>query len=538
MHPEADLILARFHDAPYSIVAVYVRVLGGTYEVETVDSQGNTGVRQADKTDPFYVKHPTDDYHPTRIDPFSGSTDWRYPPWQPWSQLAVGDTESDLTFPCMPQQVLDPGGPYPITDTGEDFDPQSYLPPKPRYSPEKTIGEGVSREGWLLCLAPEVPADNVELVLQYRDPFTGERSGDRSVWKPAEYLQMGDWHLLKDVEVVGWNGRVERYPRKDFEDDPPEDAKVVYQGPIWVSAAMAMGYRPVDETGTDEGARYDQVNIAMQLHFEGIETLMQEWDLLAIKDPLKASVFSEEVLSEDTHIWKADDLNVWVEGYWLSVEALSFKPETLWVSLSGVEGGFAEWGVNRDWRGSTPVWRLDIQDTGERVTNTDEVCEYTECIDLNKDVYMSSGELDFREPKAFDGDVPIIAPNEYANGVMMTSAHYFDEVFQKTAGVGLHMSGPQGRDTLILVEGKSMLGDFYEFEFYCDINGKLMFAGEADPRSLYGDLNDVFAVIDGIHSRTRRAVDNLVFFGDVNTVCGLDEMRALMKNTGPAWSMK
>jgi hypothetical protein len=538
MHPEADLILARFHDAPYSIVAVYVRVLGGTYEVETVDSQGNTGVRQADKTDPFYVKHPTDDYHPTRIDPFSDSTDWRYPPWQPWSPLAVGDTESDLTFPCMPQQILDPGDPYPIPDTGEDFDPQSYLPPKPRYSPEKTIGEGAAREGWLLCLAPEVPADSVELVVQYRDPFTGERSGARSVWKPTEYLQMGDWYLLKDVEVVGWNGRVERYPRKDFEDNPPEDAKVVYQGPVWVSAAMAMGYRPVDALVADEGARYDQVNIALQIHFEDIETLMQEWDLLAIKDPLKASVFSEEVLSEDTHIWKADDLNVWAEGYWFSVETLPSKPETLWVSLSGVEGGFIEWGTNRVWRGSTPVWRLDIQDTGERVTNTDEVCEYTECADLNGEISSPPREPGWQRRGVFDGAVPIIAPNVYANGVMMTSAHYFDEVFQKTAVVPLHKRGPDGRDKLILVEGESINGDFLKFESYCDISGSLTFAGEADPRTLHGDLNGVFAVIDGIHSRVRKSTRGLVFFGDVYTLCGSEDLLILMMDTGPVWRTK
>jgi len=537
-HPEADPILARFEDEPYTTIAVYVRVVGGTYEVETVDSQGNTGLRSVDKTDPFYVKHPTEDYYPTRIDPFSDSMEWRYPPWRPWSQLAAADTESDLTFPCMPQQVLDPGDPYQIPNTGEDFDPQSYLPPKPRYSPEKTIGEGVVREGWLLCLAPDVPAENVELVVQYRDPFTGERSGARSVWKPSMYLQMGDWYLLKDVEVVGWNGRVERYPRKDFEDDPPEDAQVVYRGPVWVSAAMAMGYRPVDEPGADERTRYDQVNIALQMHFEGIATLMDEWDQLAVQDPLKASVFSEEVLSEDSRIWKADDLNVWSEGYWLSVETLSSEPETLWITLGGVQGGFVEWGINRDWQGATPVWRLDILDTGERVTNTDELCKYTECIDINRDVYLPSGELDFRRPNDFDGSVPIIAPNVYANGVMMIRAHYFDDALQETAGVSLYRSGPQGRDKLILIEGESISGDYYEFELYCDIGGNLTLVGEADPAALYGDLNGVFAIIDGIHSRNRKAVNNLVFFGDVDTLCSLKDMIILMEDTGPAWRLK
>ncbi|NIS82291.1 MAG: hypothetical protein GTO14_19265 [Anaerolineales bacterium] len=506
--------------------------------METIDSQGTTGMRSVDKTDPFYVKHPTDDYYPTRIDPLSDATEWRYPPWQPWSQLAVADTESDLTFPCMPQQVLDTGAPYPIPGTGKDFDPQSYLPPKPRYSPEKSIGEGVVREGWLLCLAPDAPAENVELVMQYRDPFTGERSGARSVWKPAEYLQMGEWHLLKDVAVVGWNGRIERYPRKTFEDDPPEDARVVYQGPVWVSVAMAMGYRPVDGTGADEGTRYDRVNIALQMHFEGIATLMEEWDQLAIQDPLEVSVFSEEVLSEDTRIWKADDLNVWSEGYWLSVDTLSSKPEALWISLSGVHGGFIEWGINRDWLGATPVWRLDVVDTGERATNTDEVCEYTECVNLNRPVYLPSGELDYRVPNVFDGRVPIIAPNVYANGVMMTRAYYFDEAFQETAGVSLYKSGPQGRDKLILIEGDSISGDYYEFELYCDIGGNLTFVGEADPDTLYGDPNGVFAVIDGIHSRNRKAVDNLVFFGDADTLCHLEDMIILMEDTGPAWRLR
>jgi hypothetical protein len=537
-HPEADLILDHFEEAPYRAVAVYVRVQGGTYEVETVDSQGNTGVRSVDKTDPFYVKHPTDDYHPTRINPFSDSTDWRYPPWIPWSQLAVAASESNLTLPCMPQQVVDPGQPYPAPDSGESFDPESYLPPKPRYSPQPTIGEGEVSEGWLLCMAPDMPGEDVELVVQFRDPFTGERRGARSVWKPAEYLQMGDWYLLKDAKIAGWNGSIERYPRTDFEDDPPEDAQVVYQGPVWVSAAMAMGYRPVDKLAPDEAAQYDQINIALQMHFEGMETLLDEWDLLAVKNSIQASVFSNEILSDDCRIFMADDINVWSEGYWLSVEALGSKPETLWIALSGIQGGFVEWGINRDWRGATPVWRIDLLDTGERVTNTDEVCEHTECIDLNRDVYLPSGEFDFRGPKSFDGDTPIIEPDVYANGVMLTRAHYFDEVFQETAGVSLHRSGPQGRDTLILIEGGSMNGDLYEFDLYCDIAGKLTFTGEADPRALYGNLNDVFAVIDGIHSRTRKSSDGLVFFGDTDTLCGLDEMLILMRNTGPVWRMK
>jgi hypothetical protein len=265
---------------------------------------------------------------------------------------------------------------------------------------------------------------------------------------------------------------------------------------------------------------------------------MDEWDQLAVQDPLKASVFSEEVLSEDSRIWKADDLNVWSEGYWLSVETLSSEPETLWITLSGVQGGFIEWGTNRDWQGATPIWRLDLLDAGERVTNTDELCKYTECIDLNRDVYLPSGELDFRRPNDFDGSVPIIAPNVYANGVMMTRAQYFDDAFRNTAGANLSKRGPDGRDKLILIEGQSMSGDFYEFELYCDINGSLTFTGEADPRALYGDLNGVFAVIDGIHSRTRKSLESLVFFGDVNTLCGLEEMLILMIDTGPVWRMK
>ncbi|MEJ2608427.1 MAG: hypothetical protein P8Z41_17415, partial [Anaerolineales bacterium] len=169
-HPDADLILNHFEDRPYQAIAVYVRATGAYMEISHYpdNEPDNVTTEIIPQLDPFYVRDPVLDFDFLfRYRPGTGESEPYYPNWNPWSYLAVSDLESDLTFPCMPQQVLDIGEPYQNPDTGDMIDPAAYLPPKPWYVSENgQMHEGEVREGWLLCLAPDVPIDDIELVEQ------------------------------------------------------------------------------------------------------------------------------------------------------------------------------------------------------------------------------------------------------------------------------------------------------------------------------------------------------------------------------------
>jgi len=482
-HPEADIILDHFKDNPHSAVAVYVRTTG-TYmkrEYHTDDDPDHPIIEIVNQLDPFYVRDPVVDYE-MQYD-YSLSTNessHSYFDWSPWSYLAVSDTESDLTFPCMPQQVLDIGEPYANPETGEMIDPATYLPPKPWYAyTDDQMQEGEIREGWILCLAPDVPIEQIELIKQRGQGYRGEiqfsTDTESVVWNSLYIKPMGEWHLLPDLDVVAWNGpvvdRLADFNALDLHD--------VYHGDVWISMASAFTN---DAPPGLEDAAFSGVSI--QLQFEGMDDLLQTWEHVALKEWLSFEFCFDPQLSDcvkadqhsepdgtmierpnvcpdesadcpDTHQIETrgffNSILLHSPGAWIDAPILSEVREDqgIDVLLVGLESRRGVLQTNREVPGRVLAWHLEPQKISIPVLTTHEICmdEQVDCVPENI-VFMRhspcelprfhchdpetgeeiTGPKLLTDPPSFDGPIPIIPFGQSAYGIRIVEGDFLDGI--------------------------------------------------------------------------------------------------------------
>ena len=483
-YPYADQILGRFKDEAHSAIAVYVRTVGDVDEYESyADEYSPTELMTRNQLDPFYIRDPILDYWMVEIwDEELDDLVSSYPDWTPWSYLAVSDSESDLTFPCMPQQVLNLMEPYENPDTGEMIDPASYLPPKPWYlSPSWEINQGEVREGWLLCLAPDVPVEQIELV-----KLTGENIYDGSfsnkvedvVWMHPDSRQMGEWHLLPDMELVAWNGPIVD-TLAEFETLDLHD---VYRGDVWISIASAFTNNALPEL---EDAAYS--GLSLQLYFEGMDDLLQAWEHVALREWLSLELCFNRQLSEcvkvnqhsepdgtmievpyhcpegsidcpDTNLVETrayfNSILAYSPGDWVEVSILEKHPEDyIDVFLVGLESRTGVVQINREVPGRILTWHLEPQLIKIPVLTTHDICEEVDidCIPEDALFLISTGELDY-SPPVLDGPIPIIPFGQSAHGIRILNSYTSDDPVLMTHGLyDLDMR---------LVESDSILSDF------------------------------------------------------------------------------
>jgi hypothetical protein len=453
-YPETDLILERFKDKPHSAIAVYVRVVGNVYEDDGVTDELSTPESTISyHVDPFYVPDPVADYEmletwDEELDEYVNS----YREWTPWRYLAVLDPESDLALPCMPQQVINPGEPYENPVTGEMIDPAAYLPPKPWYlSPSRIMDQGEVREGWLLCLAPDVPVEEIKLVKLVGDnSYTGSFSTNVEdvVWIHPDSRQMGEWHLLPDMEVVGWNGPVVGR----LADFNALDLHEVYRGDVWISIASA--FTNNTPPGLEDAAFS---GVSIQFQFPGMNDLLQTWEHVALKEWLSLEICFDRQLSEcveadqhfepdgtmievpnvcpdetagcpDTHQIETrshfNSVLLHSPGAWIEipVKLEDHSKDDIEVLLVGLQRRSGDLQTSREVPGRTPAWHLEPQEINIPKLTTHTICEEAdiECIpeDIN---FTISGEID-TTPPSFDGPIPITPFGQSANGIRVVSA--------------------------------------------------------------------------------------------------------------------
>ncbi len=482
-HPEADLILDRFKDEPHSAVAVYVRTTGAYMEREYTfdDDPDNPVIEIINQLDPFYIRDPILDYEMQYHYSLSTNESTHYYfDWSPWSYLAVSDTESDLAFPCMPQRVLDIGDPCANPETGEMIDPATYLPPKPWYAyTDNQIQEGEIREGWLLCLAPDVPIEEIELVQQRGQGYRGETQFSTDVeslvWTTLNIKPMGEWHLLPDMEVVAWNGPV----ADRLADFNALDLHDVYRGDVWIS--MASAFTNDAPLGLEDAAF---AGVSIQLQFEGIDDLLQTWEYVALKEWLSLEFCFDRKLSDcvkadqhfepdgtmievsnacpdesadcpDTHQIETtgffNSVLLYSPGTWIEAPILleDHSKAGIDILLVGLESRSGVLQTNREVPGRTLAWCLEPQLISIPVLTTHTICmnEQVDCVAENT-IFMRhspcelprfhchdpetgeeiTGPKLLTDPPSFDGPIPIVPFGQSAFGIRILEVRFLDGI--------------------------------------------------------------------------------------------------------------
>lgn len=116
------------------------------------------------KPDPFLAPEPA-------------GYDTNWPAINLYVEALADDYEGITRFPCAKMEYADGTEPYQLpagidggAAVGKDglYDPRAYAPPKPWYYSEDPMFEpGEVREGWVSCLAPDVPLEQLEIDARY-----------------------------------------------------------------------------------------------------------------------------------------------------------------------------------------------------------------------------------------------------------------------------------------------------------------------------------------------------------------------------------
>ncbi len=538
-HPDAERISARFNDGLGSAVAVYVRTTSEAVEVEfTVD--GETMTELDGQYDPFYVPRTGEERS------VLGGT------WTPWSGLFVPDPLSSLMFPCMPQ-VIDDQEEYKSPLTGDDFDTDSYLPPLPHYPKiSYKMEPNEVREGWLLCLSPDEDIQDIQVGSELRDPGTGLPFATRTIWSYPVRLQMGDWYYMEDVEVVGWNEPADSpkvvgmRPNSPRSDDPPADAERVYLGPVRVSAATGF-HSTYLNSPTDAGAdltEEHQLRVSMQLHFPGIENLLENWDQIAFRNPIDVTLYADEAL--EVEIAKVEGVNLRARGHWLLIESRDAEIEqdiqTVWASLD--TGPLAPETAGLSYRTyRIPAWRLDLYEVRSETTNTDEICQTVECVDINKDTFSTGGSV-FTNPKTYDGQLQLTPKGEFRNGIKVKNAWFYSgDILYQTNGPILTFVDTDfdGGDKWLFIEVESYSGyserTGINWDIFYEIGDSIIHEA-VWPATLHEDRNGTLVVTRNIITQLRRSSSGMVLMGAVPGDWTMDRIILVHHDGGPAWRLE
>ncbi len=368
VHPEAEAIRRSLETHGHSAVAVYVRV---TARAEICEG--------CIERDPFFT---------TSLENIERNPDTYN---VPWNAMGVEYEEDGIpTLPCLEPMAIDERARvFTAPDTGATIQPDEYLPPMPHYvvtdnasNPDLLQGEmaaGEVREGWVLCLAPDVPVEDVRIG---------------SSWAPVQEMAIGEWYLLEDRQVLGWN---EGPTLRRGEDPIHLDEQVVYEGDVWVSMAQAMRfiYEPyVDRDGNPVEPYEEQIRV--QMYFEGMEKFLGIWDQLALRDGLVVTRIEDiyeirvsSVLREETVDLRARGSSLIVGKHNWSTEGYRLPSERMWIYPGDFLGSLRT--------GPLKVWRVEFQEIDMRNLTTDAICAIVECLTVEKALFESD-KVEVSEP--------------------------------------------------------------------------------------------------------------------------------------------
>jgi hypothetical protein len=451
VHPEADAIRRSLGEQGYSAVAVYVRATART-EMD----EGTVSI------DPFWVEDlEAREQSPER---------W----YAPWRSLGVKyEAEGVSALPCLEPMTIGSGvRPFTAPDTGTRMQPDQYLPPMPQYVVEDSVNTGLPRrvmtagevrEGWLLCLAPDVPAGQVVIVDGPR--YFGRGFADWNqgypYWAHTAEMPIGEWYLLRNRQVLGWN----EDPAQVRGSDPIHlDEQVVYEGDVWVSVGQALrhlGNPRVDQDGIS--AEPFEEEIRLQMYFEGMEELLTRWDQLGLQGGMDVTF-----IGDLQHPWQNG-----VGGQVVELRAQGTSKSVGSSSLMVGQGRYREpqevlWLYPGDVRtlgetGPIQVWRIQFQEIDERDLTTDVICAVTECVDV------PVGPLG----REVNTPLPLIPAGTRAFGVSVQSARFIQFPFLRFERLDVYVDDgriSRGKKWLAVeVEAEGMGSGFWS-EVYCGIS--------------------------------------------------------------------
>ncbi len=130
-----------------------------------------------------------------------------------WPALYVSPLNVELEgisqYPCASVEYADGTEPYQLPagidggrGVGEDglYDPSAYAPPRPWYYGEASMLQpGEAREGWVSCLAPDVPLEQLQVKAKHRYMREPEVV-TFDLYKPWEYFP--DHELLASIDLT------------------------------------------------------------------------------------------------------------------------------------------------------------------------------------------------------------------------------------------------------------------------------------------------------------------------------------------------
>ena len=507
VHPLANQIRDRFPDGIGAAVAVYVRV---TADEITEDEYA--------VFDPFFIDS---------IE-FQERSGWINAPWR---AIGVAYTEDpQLVLPCLEPTMIEEGvRAFDAPDTGAMISPDEYLPPRPHYEVVdqtnvygKVQGEMDSeevREGWILCLAPEVPVDQIRVVYSGNlfQEF-GTYGQGRPYWERREELQTGGWARFEDQVVVGWSGELD----KDINGVLQlENETVVYEGDVWVSVAQALRYESEDA-------------FFIQLYFEGMEELLETWEQIAlrnlfeveicedIQDQVCGSRFSLHIQAVGERI----DRRIGPESGSMAQEAVQ---DTAWIRL----GELKEDGTFPDYK----IWKVDIVPADEEVgKNTD--CAPGDCIPPDE-IYTDSP---FIKPHYFNdtSEVPIIPLGQMANGLRVVRAWFVSGEVLRVTRLDIIL---RERDDFDPANSKWLFIEVQNQWMSSDLSllrrieeGWVVFGGVGS-EAYYGASAGYDVAGNTWDAITRAATQNAVLVGKVPTNWQMDDL-LIAPVEGPAWRLR
>lgn len=520
VHPLAEQIRERFATEGHSAVAVYLRV---TSDEDIADG--------ATVVDPFLVQGLE----------LQERFDWFTAPWAVMGVMDVGSGRNGMALPCREPMTLGGlGMTFTTPDTGQRLTPDTYLPPRPWYEvvdrdPDPNITRyslerGEVREGWILCLAPDVPIEHVRVVSAgnlFRS--SGPLGQGRTLWAHLDELPMGGWQLLEEVEVVGWK----EGPGAGTTGEPARlDQQVVHRGDVWVSIAQALRYLyPGAQDGGQPGDVYRRASV--QMYFDGMERLLAEWDQLALRDEVELAQCSDPITLE---CMRPDRVEVRASGSWwsfhpapASAEQLRPDPPTMWVYLRST-GAAAD-------SGPLQMWRMEVRDLEMTSLNTEEACATRECF-----AYVPQhGTVGVP-----DGELPIIPVGESANGLRIIGARFMTGQALWSENLDVYLSRPRGggisgefKWLVIKVEATGSQGGFRVQHVTAD--GTIDEQGSVTRRVIYQEAGQYVSIGGGWQSEARSATDRVVLFVEVPISWQLGNVfliRGLGRPTGPAWRLE
>jgi len=404
-------------------------------------------------------------------------------------------------------------------------------------------------------------------------------------------MPMGEWYLMEEAEVVGWNDINEARPgggepgSAAHYDDPPTSAQTVYEGPVWISMSIGMLHeerveeyaeRPLrdvwegsmlprgeieTEWETFHGFECDGVTawneyrehrtavcmqktnkelftrISIQIYFDGMKELLEKWDELALNESLSFKFYLKDDLTQ--MIAFVTDVQMRAEGSWIRVDNLPDGVWALWGTIA--VGSDREWAGR--WRGKVPVWKVDLHDARVELSTTEVICQSTECLPQDSEFVIDGGEHAFpQQYYGFDGSVPFIPKGEFAHGIRVKGAWFIegDILIQGFGELDFIMDEPGFSEKWLFVEVDSISGELNRegWQFIYDKGDRKFLIAELEPMTYFGNTNGHFAVGRNINTQTRAAREGIVLLASIPKEWNLERILLIKLVSGPVWRLR